>query len=451
MMKFETKPSGVMKIFLTVFTISYFTLLNPTFASSSAACTGAVPCYPGVVPSNLYCGQNGSTCCPCQTTQTNLSKEMDKHRRGGEGKKSFLFDTLWNDSIDPSLRSMLSRNVQSIISQTTSLGSFLNAQTQIRAQGEIQKGAAKAANDYSTSEALCRYGSLSLGLATSDTSSKGAQIALASLSLNRSLGAQGSVAQSGAGSDQMERMNIFIQEYCDASDNNNGMALMCGTDPQRRFEDIPRDSRKNRDIDFARTFANYGTLDFGTGLTSEEMRPGQQDIILLSHNLYGNKQIPGQLTESQLREEGNQGVYLKIRSVAAARGVAQNSYAAIAGLKAQGSGSSKDYMEALYKELGMTESQADTQLGDKPSYYAQMDVLTKKLYQSPAFHINLMEGKTNVDRQSAAMEGLELMQDRDLYLSMKRSEMLLALMVQMQTRKLLNNSTATIDTPRNRN
>lgn len=442
---------AAMKKFLIVFTIGYLSLSGPAFASSSAACTGVVPCYPGVVPSTLYCGQNGSTCCPCQTTQTNLSKEMDKHRRGGEGKKSFLFDTLWNDSIDPSVRSMLSKNVQSIISQTTSLGTFLNAQTQARAKSEVQKGAARAANDYATSEALCRFGSLSLGLATSDTSSKGAQIALASVGLNRSLGARGSIAQAGAGGDQMERMNIFIQEYCDASDNNNGMALMCGTDPQRRFENIPRDSRKNRDIDFARTFANYGTLDFGAGLTAEEVRPGQQDIILLGHNLYGNKQIPGQLTETQLRREGNQGIYLKIRSVAAARGVAQNSYAAIAGLKSQGSGSSKDYMEALYKELGMTGSQAGAQLGDKPSYYAQMDVLTKKLYQSPAFYVNLMEGKTNVDRQSGAMEGLELMQDRDLYLSMKRSEMLLALMVQMQTRKLLNNSAAAVDTPQNKN
>lgn len=427
-------------------------ILAPQKLYAQTACPGVVQCNAGYVPGiSAYCGQNGSSCCSCDTTRTNLSKEMDKHRRGGEGKKSFLFDTFWNGHVDPSVRSMLSKNLTSIISQTTSLGTFLNAQTQMKAQGNVQKAAAEAARDYAVSEALCRFGSLSLGLAASDTSSKAAQVALAGVGLSRNLGASGSIAQAGAGSDQAERMRGFISEYCDATDNNNGLALMCGTDPQRRFENVPRDARKNRDIDFANTFANLGTLDFGVGIEADDIKPGQQDIVALGHNLYGNEQMSGRPTETQLRDPGNQGIYLKIRSVAAARGVAQNSYAAIAGLKSQGSGSSKDYMAALYKELGMSEKQAGAQLGDKPSYYAQMDVLTKKLYQSPAFYVNLMEGKTNVDRQTAAMEGLELMQDRDLYLSMKRSEMLLALMVQMQTRKLLADTAANVDVPQNQN
>ena len=63
-----------------------------------------------------------------------------------------------------------------------------------------------------------------------------------------------------------------------------------------------------------------------------------------------------------------------------------------------------------------------------------MDILTKKLYQTPSFYANLMEGKTNVARQSGAMESLELMQDRDIYNSMRRSEMLLALLIQLQSK-----------------
>lgn len=440
------------KLSLTVLAAGALLLGFSGEGAAQVSCPGVVQCNASYVPGvSAYCGQNGSSCCDCETTRTNLSKELDKHRRGGEGKKSFLFDTLWNESIDPSLRGMLSKNIQAAINQTTSLGSFLNAQTQNRAQGSLQKGAAEAARDYAVSDSLCRFGSLSLGLASADMGSKAAQLSLASIGINRNIGGSGSIAQAGASMDRAERMNGFIREYCDASDNNNGLALMCGTDPQRSFEDIPRDARKNRDIDFLNTFIQPSTLDFGVGTAAEDIKPGQQDIISLAHNLYGHQQLAGRQTDNQLNSNAGQGVYLKIRSVVASRGVAQNSYAAIAGLKSQGSGGSKAYMNAVYRELGMTEAQAQSNLGEQPSYYAQMDVLTKKLYQNPNFYANLMEGKTNVARQSGAMEGLELMQDRDIYLSMKRSEMLLAMMVQMQTRKLLTDTAADVNVPATQN
>lgn len=45
-----------------------------------------------------------------------------------------------------------------------------------------------------------------------------------------------------------------------------------------------------------------------------------------------------------------------------------------------------------------------------------------------------MDGKANVKRVSAAMEGLNLSQERDIYNSVTRSEMLLAILLELEAR-----------------
>jgi hypothetical protein len=119
------------------------------------------------------------------------------------------------------------------------------------------------------------------------------------------------------------------------------------------------------------------------------------------------------------------------RSLTAKRNIAQNSFAALASMKAEGSNGSTTYLKAMIAELGLDGSAQDALLGQKPSYNAQMEILTRKLYQSPSFYANLMESNPNIARQQTAMEGIGLIQDRDIYESLRRSEMVLSTLLEM--------------------
>jgi hypothetical protein len=120
-----------------------------------------------------------------------------------------------------------------------------------------------------------------------------------------------------------------------------------------------------------------------------------------------------------------------MRSVIAKRAIAENSFTSLVGMKAKGTPATAEATTNLLKELGMPEDAAKAFVTENPSYYAQMDALTRKMYQTPAFYTNLMESGTNVGRQSAAMKALELMQTRDIYKTMQRSEMLMATLLEI--------------------
>ncbi len=414
--------------------------------AAQMACPGSDQCADDYVPGIMaYCGQGGSDCCDCQTIRDYLADRMNVHRRGGGGERSFLFDIYWNDVIRPKVEAMLNKIISTSLKKTTAIGGFVDAQNNVRAQTALQAGQAEAARDYAVSEQLCRFGTLGQNLAADEQNARQAQLAIATQEMQRNLGARQSIAQAGSATDVASRMSEFIMEYCDPKSAGSGLGLMCpqgGT--KRRFTAVPKDQRFDRDIDYVRTLDHVSTVDFN--MRSENNEPGDQDILALGHNLYGNRQISGRSTTNDMKNDAGQKLYFKIRSVATSRAVALNSYAAIAGMKTRGSGGTQRFMRALMLELGEDARLADEALGEAPSYFAQMGFLTKKLYQSPNFIIDLMEGKTNVDRQSTAMEGVELMQDRDLYQSMKRSEMLLAIMVQIEARKMLREKVEDINT-----
>src|SRR5690606_22562062 len=89
------------------------------------------------------------------------------------------------------------------------------------------------------------------------------------------------------------------------------------------------------------------------------------------------------------------------------------------------------YLYALVKEMGITdENELKKYLGERPSYYAQMEVLTKKLYQNPNFYTELYDKPANVERKNVSMKALELMQKRDIYRSILRSEAILSVMLE---------------------
>jgi hypothetical protein len=175
------------------------------------------------------------------------------------------------------------------------------------------------------------------------------------------------------------------------------------------------------------------TLPVGEGLPTVD----EENVMALANNLYahdlalnvGNSDFKSMASASN----ANEGIkdLQDFRSAVAKRSVAENSFAAIAAMKAAGTGGSTPYLKSVLAELGISAADADKLIGTNPSYYAQMDILGRKLYQTPAFYANLMDSPDNVARQSAALKSISLMQQRDIYESMQRSEMLLSTLLEM--------------------
>lgn len=95
-------------------------------------------------------------------------------------------------------------------------------------------------------------------------------------------------------------------------------------------------------------------------------------------------------------------------------------------------------MKAMLREFGIqdrnasgsTDDEIHAMLGVRPSYYAQMEVLTKKIYQTPDFYTNLYDKPVNVERIGVAMDAISIMNQRDRYESLLRREMLTAMLVE---------------------
>jgi len=84
------------------------------------------------------------------------------------------------------------------------------------------------------------------------------------------------------------------------------------------------------------------------------------------------------------------------------------------------------YMEAVLKEMGISEAEAQDLLGFRPSYYTQMKFMTNTMYQTPNFYADLYSTPENVDRKIVSMQALNLKLRYDAYESHSRKNMNLA-------------------------
>ena len=113
---------------------------------------------------------------------------------------------------------------------------------------------------------------------------------------------------------------------------------------------------------------------------------------------------------------------METRALAAKRSIAFNSFAAQAAMRSEGAPSVVPYMTQILEEMGVEKLQIDRMLRGAPSYNTQMEILTKKLYQSPNFYSDLYDKPINIDRKDTSMQAIALMQKRDMYASQLRSE-----------------------------
>lgn len=417
---------------ITIGTIPNSRLSNPAFAFP--ACDSCCSCSGGVC---------GGFVMDCKTAAVNTS-ETHKNYTNDFTKHEFVIHREWmvkvffEMHILPALMLFAEQISAMAMHQVVVIGSFLDAKHQLETQRLFQQLMARAHKDYHPSEGMCTFGTNIRSLAASDRNMDLSAIGISNRVLQRELLSGDSLATQGRSSDFLSRLKQFREIYCSPKDNGNGLDLLCPN---------PQDgTRVNKDINYTATFDSPMTLELD--LTEEgdidhednqhetTLSADEEDVFALAANLYAHTVAPS-IPQAFLSDENGTinptGAehYMNIRSIAAKRSVARNSFASIAAMKSQGEKEVQPYLFALVKEMGIKdEEELKKYLGERPSYYAQMEILTKKLYQNPSFYSELYDKPANVERKNVSMKAIELMQKRDIYRSILRSEAILSVMLE---------------------
>ena len=408
---------------------------GPAFSNNAGS---PINTYPPISGAGVVitCGSQCLTCCNC--CPPGPPQGWLTGTPGYTALRNWILNTFYNNTVIPQYRNWANQLAGVFMIEGRMIGGFYDAQLHMSATRDLQRLSAEALRDYTPSEAMCQFGTLAKSLAGTDEKSRANQRALSEINIARGLGTFGGISAIGRGQDNSDRIDNYVMNLCNSSDSDGAQAIMCNA--------ASTDARYNHDIDYVRTLGVPETVraDFTDG--SSAPTTAESDLITLGHNLYGNTQWLKRMNDYDFKSGTGQSLYQLLRSVTAKRALAENTYNVIVGMKSQGTKASFNYMDTVLKNLGMapgdrntyfaTTTSGGTPSPGNPSYYAQMDVLTKRIYQDPSFYSNLMDKRANVARQQASMEGLELMQGRDIYTSMSRSEMLLGLLVELEANKL---------------
>lgn len=357
-----------------------------------------------------------------------MDQLMDQH-------KDWMTDQFFVKTILPSMQLMSQQMSAVAMHQVMTIGTFFDAEQQLRTQLAFQELQHQAHKDYQPSRDFCTFGTNVRSLAATEESAHYSTLALNARQMGRHLGNKDMAAAGSRTDDKLARWKQFTTTYCDPNDNkkgqgaDTGLSLAC---PTGGAEDP---ARRNIDIDYTRLIDENRTLDVAFRADekiggSKTVKPDEEDVIALANNLYGHDVLSRQRKGSDFQNIGYQEAYLALRSVAAKRNVAENSYNAIVGLKSSGSSDitgdaakTREFLGAILAELGVPDDEVYKIIGERPSYYAQLEILAKKIYQSPDFFAGLYDKPANVARKSVALKAIELMLDRAIYESQLRQEM----------------------------
>ncbi|MCB1556914.1 MAG: hypothetical protein KDJ15_06330 [Alphaproteobacteria bacterium] len=312
----------------------------------------------------------------------------------------------------------------SMMYQMLILGHFFDAKNQTETTRLLQSMAAQAHKDYQPSANLCTLGTNVRSLAPSDQKAEANARLLDAIMQDRQLLAKNRSAAAGFAQDVTDRVEQFKTRFCDPNDDDEALAAICKNDPGNTIQ-------MNSDIDFGKTLESVYTLD--ADFTDSDKRPEEESVVALGSNLFGHHVFEW-FSDDDFKKEAARDEIMDMRSVQAIRSVANDSYAHLVGMKTAGTGESASFMKAVVTQLGVPAEDIDAFLGDKPSYYAQMEILTNKIYQNPSFYMTLYDKPQNVKRTRAALKAFQLMQDRDRFESSLRREMLISLILEMKLR-----------------
>ncbi len=346
------------------------------------------------------------------------------------GQEAYLVDQL-NNSWMPTFPEMADQFSAVMIHQIFGIGTILDAKHQLETQRLFGQLRAEAHKNYLGSEQMCRYGTNVKSLAATEELARANKRILSQVLQQRLTLRSGSVGERGRYFDQRNRFEQFRRVYCDPQENNAAM----------RRADIPTASicmtaaggpRIGNDMDFTRLIDTRLTLN--VNFTDGLMTPDEEDVLALARNVYSHDLIEYK-ADDVLSRQGNTANILETRSMHALRSVAHNSFSDIVGMKASGSGTVGPFMSRIVEELGVPAGDIAQFLGANPSYFAQMEVLTRKMYQNPVFYTNLYTKPENLKRTGVALQALQIMHDRDRFEASLRREMLLSTILEMRIRE----------------
>lgn len=351
-------------------------------------------------------------------TRRHMTQEMTAHQR-------WWFTEFFNEYILPAQMMMAEQLVAVGIQQMEILGALFDAKHQLESQAIFHELTARAHKDYHSSHGMCTIATAARGLAAVDRRAETTAFVLSRRSMARQLGARDVSAADGPVIDRATRVEQFIRRFCDTYDSNSALVGMC----QQRAPT----ATINKDIDYNRLIETPMTLDID--FTEGDAPEGdEEDVMAFAANIFAH-QVFSRIPEAELAILSNQELYLDLRSVVAKRSVAENSFYHILGMKARGSEEAEEaagHIGVVLQQLGVPDEEIFLMLGDRPSYYALMDVMAQKIYQRPEFFTDLYDKPANVARKDVAMQAIDLMVDRDIYKSDLRTEAMLAVLLELE-------------------
>lgn len=399
-------------LIITMLVSANVTFVAPADAfSHPCSCRKSCVCGPTCGPKIANCSNEA---CECQSEE-DTPKSIDHITNKFIQHREWLIKIFWEAHILPAMMLMTEHMSTIAMQQAQMIGTLFDAKEQLEAQRMIQEMQAQAHKDYHPSEGMCDIASSTLSLGASDRNAEVSQVALAARHTQRQLLNSDGIGGSSKRDDIRSRWAQFKKNYCNPEDMGMGMDLLCqATDPERF----------RKDIDFTKTIADQYTIKLN--FANESATLDEEDVLALGANLYGSN-LMARIPEDKISKtdgtllDGAK-VYMNMRSLIAKRSVAQSAFAAQVAMRTEGKDKSRPYMVAILKEMGIEEDLIDDMIGDKPSYYAQMELLTKKLYQTPNFYTDLYDKPSNIDRKIVSLQAIDLMQKRDMYRSRLRSE-----------------------------
>ena len=407
--------------------------------------------------------------------------------------QAFLIGDILEDEVFPALRRMTTELTTAGLNHAGIIGKLIDAQTQIDTQRVHASLAAQAHKDYQPSASVCVFGTATKALTMAEENTKLTQSVLSRYQLNRLTNNADSAASQGYHEEKVGlagsatgRLETFIRNFCNPNDMNRlqsgssiggnftGLGMMCG-DLENRDTPI----LVNKDIDFTGSIMSRRTIDldfmatelpqsgadssFPSAIVEEEGKPNAGiEVFQMSSYLFGHE-VDNKITAETLSDPSKARQFLDKRSWIAKRSVATNSFNSIVALKTRGSSSEIDgydgpgYADANYEyianllvELGLEDEEIAKYLGTEDgnkaiSYFAQMEILAKKIYQRPSFYVDLYDKPENVKRKIVAMQAVGLMLDREIQESHARSEALLAQLLEIRNTRLQKELNTKID------
>ncbi|MGN7437360.1 MAG: hypothetical protein ACTHOO_01855 [Alcanivorax sp.] len=398
-----------------------------------------------------------------QESQDNFDRYLDREFKRVE---AFIIQEMWEQSILPVMMEAANQFTAVAVQQAMIIGMFIDAEVQLDTQRLLQELRAKVRKDYQPSIGMCEFGSMMKSLALSEMRGETFSVIFSRRSQDRHLGKGDSAGAFGNDLDHANRIAQFKRLFCNEKDRRGALEDVCDNEVfwgNSSFDQAAR-LRMNKDVDYFGLvdtpwnmkidFGNQEILD-ATG-TPPVHNEDEEHLMALSSNLFGHMIFP-RPPAKLLQHDPDQSTklmqrhYIDMRSIQAKRSVAENSLYAIAALKTEAplipdiAGGSTDvpvnsrlYMEHILTELGVPATEALQMLGENPSYYAQMEILTKKIYQNPDFYTNLYDTPANVERKTVALQAIKLIQKFDMLKSHLRGEATVSVLLELAVVNLQN-------------